>query len=161
MATPHVSGLTALMSQYIREHDLLAKARSVTGNEAFTARALAQSLLMSTAQPLVEEASGVEYSVRNQGAGLANIRNAVNAQSFLLVDGQPDGKVKAELGDGDQGWSFAFTLYNLTGNALTYDLDASILTTDTLVARTVGKLTTSPPTKWLPWVRKSLTPGKR
>lgn len=139
MATPHVSGLTALMSQYIREHDLLAKARSVTGNEAFTARALAQSLLMSTAQPLVEEASGVEYSVRNQGAGLANIRNAVNAQSFLLVDGQPDGKVKAELGDGDQGWSFAFTLYNLTGNALTYDLDASILTTDTLVAEDSGK----------------------
>ena len=94
---------------------------------------------MSTAQPLVEEASGVEYSVRNQGAGLANIQDAISAQSFILVNGDSDGKVKAELGDGDQGWDFTFTLYNLTDEAQAYDLDASILTTDTLVVKDGSK----------------------
>lgn len=139
MAAPHLSGLTALLSQYIRENDLLATARAVTGNEDLTVRALIQSLLMSTAQPLVEEASGVEYSVRNQGAGLANIQDAINAQSFILVNDDSDGKVKAELGDGDQGWNFTFTLYNLTDEAQAYDLDASILTTDTLVVKDGSK----------------------
>src|SRR5699024_2161732 len=50
-----------------------------------------------------------------------------------------DGKVKAELGDGDQGWNFTFTLYNLTDEAQAYDLDASILTTDTLVVKDGSK----------------------
>lgn len=131
MATPHVSGLVALASQYIRETDLLDQARTLTGNKALPLRVLSQSLLMSTADPLLEESSGVEYSVRNQGAGLANMNNVVNAESFVLVDGQSDGKVKAELGDGKTGWTFAFSLYNLTDRGLTYDLDASILTTDT------------------------------
>ncbi len=135
MATPHVSGLVALASQYIRESGLLEKARAMTGNKDLPTRVLAQSLLMSTADPLMEESSGVEYSVRNQGAGLANINHAVNAETFVLVDGQSDGKVKAELGDGETGWTFSFSLYNLTEASLTYDLDASILTTDTIVAQ--------------------------
>lgn len=124
MATPHVSGLVALASQYIRENGLAEKA-------GVSARVLAQSLLMSTAVPLTEESSGVEYSVRNQGAGLANVQNVVNAESFILVDGQSDGKVKAELGDGTAPWSFTFTIRNLTDSSLTYALDASILTTGT------------------------------
>lgn len=44
---------------------------------------------MSTAMPLIEESTGLEYSVRNQGAGLANVQNLVKAQSMILVDGQP------------------------------------------------------------------------
>lgn len=138
MATPHVSGLTALAGQYVRETDVLERAKTGSGVSTLTQRNLIQSLLMSTATPLIEEASGLPYSVRNQGAGLANIENVVNAQSFLLVDGQPDGKVKAELGDGTEGWSFSFTVNNLTAEALAYKLDASILTTDTLVAEEDG-----------------------
>ena len=34
-----------------------------------------------------------------QGAGLAKVDDALAAQAYVLVDGQPDGKVKAELGD--------------------------------------------------------------
>lgn len=135
MATPHVSGLVALASQYIRETNLLDQAKTLTGNNALPLRALSQSLLMSTADPLLEVSSGVEYSVRSQGAGLANINHVVNAESFVLVDGQSDGKVKAELGDGKAGWTFAFSVYNLTDKGLTYDLDASILTTDTLTVQ--------------------------
>lgn len=140
MATPHVSGLVALSSQYIKEKGLLDIARESSGKEALSLRALSQSLLMSTAEPLIEESTREEYSVRNQGAGLANIQNVVDTQSFILVDGQDDGKVKAELGDGgENGWSFTFSINNLTDSALTYDLDASVLTTGTVAREENGK----------------------
>lgn len=53
---------------------------------------------MSTAQPLRDE-NGLYYPVLQQGAGLAQVDKAIAAQSYVLVDGQSDGKVKAELGD--------------------------------------------------------------
>ncbi len=124
MAAPHLSGLTALLNQYLEENGILEK----TG---MSARVLAQSLLMSTATPLIEEASGVEYSVRNQGAGLANIENAINSNAYILVSGQEDGKVKAELGDGTADRMVEFTITNFGDKALTYDLSASVLTTAT------------------------------
>ena len=139
MATPHVAGLVALAGQYVRESGLLPKVQEVTSNKDLSARDLIQSLLMSTATPLIEESTGVAYSVRNQGAGLANVQNLVNAQSMILVDGQSDGKVKAELGDGEKGWSFSFRLYNLSGQDRAYTLDTSVLTTDTVTAEAEGK----------------------
>ena len=48
MAAPQVTGMAALVAQYIRETGLAEK----TGH---TARQLAQSLLMSTAEPLLED----------------------------------------------------------------------------------------------------------
>lgn len=124
MAAPHVAGLAALASQYIKENEL----DTATGQ---TVRALIQSLLMSTAEPLVEETTGVEYSVRQQGAGLASIENLVNASSYVLVEGESDGKVKAELGDGTEPRSFSFTISNMTDAEQIYDLSASIITTGT------------------------------
>ena len=130
MATPHVTGLVALANQYMDDVGLVETAKAVSGIETLSNRVLTHSLLMSTAATLTS-ANGNEYSVRNQGAGLANIEALVSAESFILVDGQPDGKVKAELGDGTDARSFGFTVYNLTEEALCYELDASILTTDT------------------------------
>ena len=139
MAAPHLSGLAALASQYLREEDVLTRAQAVSGLETLTQRHLIQSLLMSTAEPVIEAASGVEYSVRNQGSGLANIENLINAPSFILVDGQPDGKVKIELGDSSRDWTATFSINNLTHGALVYDLSASILTTGTTVGEAFGK----------------------
>lgn len=134
MASPHVSGLAALASQYIREENVLERARKASGNEELTLRNLSQSLMMSTAKPLIEESSKMEYSVRNQGAGLADIEGVVKADSFLMVDGQKDGKVKAELGDGTDGWKFTFSVNNLTDSQEDYKLDAVMMTTDTVKA---------------------------
>ena len=131
MATPHVSGLVALASQYVQENGLVEIAKTVSGLENLTQRTLIQSLLMSTAEPMMN-ANGYAYAVRQQGAGLANVSNLVNAETFLMVDGLADGKIKAELGDGVDGWSFSFKVYNLTDAAVNYTLDASILTTDTV-----------------------------
>ena len=89
--------MAVLVAQYIRENGLEAK----TGK---TARQLAQSLLMSTAVPMMEAGSAYYYSVLRQGAGLANVGNAVSAGSYIMMGEEAtqsasDGKVKAELGD--------------------------------------------------------------
>lgn len=90
MAAPQVAGITALVKQAIRERGL--------SQEGITDRALAQSLMMSTAVPMRDE-NGNFFPVIQQGAGLVNTAAATSADTYVLVDGQPDGKVKAELGE--------------------------------------------------------------
>ncbi|MDE7281312.1 MAG: S8 family serine peptidase, partial [Ruminiclostridium sp.] len=128
MASPQVAGMAAVAAQYVREKGLEKKT-------SLSARALIQSLLMSTARPMTDE-DGYYYSVLQQGAGLANIGSAVNADSYILMDkdanaGAADGKVKAELGDDPKktgSYTFGFTLYNLTNTEKKYDLSADFFT---------------------------------
>lgn len=123
MAAPHVAGLSAVLIQYIRENGLEEK----TG---LSARQLAQSLLMSTAEPIIEESTDLEYSVRRQGAGLANVSSAISSPTYVQVEGQEDGKVKIELGDDPSRagtYSFRFTVENLTDAEQQYTLDTSIM----------------------------------
>lgn len=131
MAAPQVTGMAALLAQYIRENGLDV----ATG---LSARHLAQSLLMSTAEPLLEEASGGNYySILTQGAGLARVDRAATANSYVLVDGQKDGKVKAELGDDPSRtgeYRFSFSIHNLTDEPLTYALKADVFTQDVFEA---------------------------
>ncbi len=124
MAAPGMTGLSALVLQYIHENALDEK----TG---LSARTLAQSLLMSTAQPLMEGEN--EYSPRRQGAGLGNAAAATTSPSYILV-GQTegnDGKVKAELGDDPERtgvYTFDFTIFNISDTLQAYAFDASVLT---------------------------------
>ncbi len=130
MAAPQVAGMAALLAQYIRESGLEEK----TGLDA---RTLAQSLLMSTAVPVLDGTNGgYYYPVIQQGAGLANVGNAILADSYILM-GQDatasyaDGKVKAELGDDPNRsgeYSFSFTIYNLTGEEKVYNLYSDMFT---------------------------------
>ena len=125
MAAPQVTGMSALVMQYIEESGIDASAYGMTK------RALAQSLLMSTAVPVIEEDSGYYYSVMKQGAGVANVGNAVSAESFIKVDGQDDGKVKVELYDDPDRtgvYTASFSINNLTEDALTYNLSAVFFT---------------------------------
>ena len=124
MAAPHISGLTALLSQYYRQTGLAEKL-------GVSPRVLSQSLLMSTATPIVDGNSGLPYPVIQQGAGLANAYDAMNASSYVLVNGQADGKVKAELGDDPNRtgvYTFDYTLHNMTLEAQRYTLDADVYT---------------------------------
>ena len=132
MAAPQITGMAALVAQYIRENDL-------TEQTGLTARQLAQSLLMSTAEPMVEEygkdGDGY-YPVLRQGAGLANVANAVTSGTYILMDeganaGAADGKVKVELGDDPARtgkYSFGFTIHNLEDEAAYFDLSADFFT---------------------------------
>ena len=132
MAAPQITGMAALVAQYIRENDL-------TEQTGLTARQLAQSLLMSTAEPMVEDygkdGDGY-YPVLRQGAGLANVANAVTSGTYILMDeganaGAADGKVKVELGDDPARtgkYSFGFTIHNLEDEAAYFDLSADFFT---------------------------------
>ena len=124
MSSPHVAGLSALASEYIADRGLVEK----TG---LSQRVLTQSLMMSTADVILENT--MPYSVRNQGAGLASIENMILADSYILVDGQSDGKVKAELGDGTAARTFTFSVNNLTDSELVYNLSAQMMTSGVTV----------------------------
>ncbi|WP_024867424.1 S8 family serine peptidase [Butyrivibrio sp. FCS014] len=128
MSAPSIAGQTALVEQYIKENDLAAK----TG---LSVRTLAQSLIMSTATPLTtgNDASAPEYSPRSQGAGLANVHEAVTSPAYVLVGDKAgnDGKVKVVLGDDPSrngSYNFSFDVYNLTDEPQYYELDSSVLT---------------------------------
>ncbi|MDO4413612.1 MAG: S8 family serine peptidase, partial [Erysipelotrichaceae bacterium] len=132
MAAPHMAGLSAVLAQYVRENELSVEGRS--------ARAINQSLLMSTAVPMMND--GQYVSVLQQGSGLVNVHNAVNAKSVIMMDENDgtltaktnaaiDGKVKAELGDNpnrENNYTYGFTIYNLSGEELTYDLSTDLFT---------------------------------
>ena len=125
MAAPQVTGMVAVLAQYLRESGLAEK----TG---VSARHLAQSLLMSTAEPMTDE-YGDYYPVIQQGAGLANVNSAINANSYVMVDGQSDGKAKVELGDDPAKngvYTATFTIHNFTDEAQSYALSADVFTQD-------------------------------
>ena len=127
MAAPQVAGMAALVAQYLNENHVKA--------EGLTTRGLVQSLLMSTAVPVKTE-DGSYYPVLQQGAGLANVGNAINAHSYITMDadatsGAADGKVKVELGDDPAKtgvYTFGFTLHDLSGKGGTYALSADVFT---------------------------------
>lgn len=134
MASPQVAGMAALVEQYIREEKLAEK----TG---LSPRTLAQSLLMSTAVPMLEDhGDGTDgyYSILQQGSGLANVGKAIAADSYILMGANAtksyaDGKVKVELGDDPERngeYTFSFSLHNLTATEKTYALSADFFTQD-------------------------------
>ena len=111
MAAPNVAGISALVMQYVRENFA----------EDTDYRTLVQNLLVSTSSPLrFDEESGLFYSPRSQGSGLANAYDAVVTKVYLTVDGTDT--PKAELGaDPDKTGEYEFT-YNVTnfGDAPAY-----------------------------------------
>ncbi len=123
MSAPQLSGVAALVLQYLGEqYPDLADAQE---------RDVAQALLMSTADPIISNLSGVEASPRQQGAGLVNAADALKAEAYLSVPGEA--KPKAELGDdADRNGKFAFSfdIHNMANYAQTYELSASLLTED-------------------------------
>ena len=134
MASPQVAGMAAVVAQYIRESGLAEK----TG---LTVRQLTNSLLMSTAKPIKNYDSEIgeyTYSVLNQGAGLANVGDAVSAESYIMVKDNlsgtaSDGKVKAEFGDDPERtgeYSFEFSINNISGRAQEYTFSTDLFTQD-------------------------------
>ncbi len=130
MAAPQIAGIAAVLAQYLRENGIPEK----TG---LTTRQLTNSLLMSTAEPLVEEEADYQfYSVLKQGAGLVSVNRAIAAHSYILMDesataSAKDGKVKAEIGETDGEFSVKFTVNNFTDEEIDAYLDSTFFTQDT------------------------------
>ena len=128
MASPQIAGIVAVMGQYIRENGLTEK----TG---LSERQLIQSLLMSTATPMIEDGYGY-YSLLGQGAGFVDVASAVSAKSVITMgDGATiypaDGMVKAELGAIDTNeFSFTFNVTNIADEDQLFNLYADFFTQD-------------------------------
>jgi len=128
MAAPHVTGMAALLAQYVRENDL---AKWTDGNP----RTLINSLLMSTALPLMD-ADGYYVPVLQQGAGLGNVFAATKALSFIMMNEDAtlyaeDGKVKVELGDDPDRageYEFSFKITNTSEDDLAYEFATDMFT---------------------------------
>ena len=136
MAAPHITGLAAVVAEYLRENPI--SGRNTELNTNYSTRAIIQSLLMSTATPMAPEN---EYlSILQQGAGLAEVAKAVKSPSVVMITdagntltvrtgANADGKVKAELGDDLEKtgtYTFGFKVFNLTDDVLTYELNTDL-----------------------------------
>ena len=118
MSAPQVAGVAALVMQYL--HELYPN--SPDGS----IRDMAEALMMSTADPIIDSDSGVEASPRQQGAGLVDAYEATTTTAYLTVDGNSP---KAQLGDSSTGkYAFSFEIHNFGNEEKTYVLDASLLT---------------------------------
>lgn len=123
MAAPNLSGITALVMQYLRANypDMNISARELT-----------QNLLVSTSVPLVfDDETGLPYSPRQQGSGLANAFNAICAQVYLQVEGMDS--PKGELGDDPSKigqYDFTFDVVNFGTTDAYYHLSTWAQTED-------------------------------
>ena len=127
MAAPHITGMAALLGEYVRENDL----ETVTG---LNARTLINSLLMSTASPMIVD--GAYLPILQQGAGLGDTYAATQAKSYIMMgedatSSAADGKVKVELGQDaarEGVYSYSFSVNNFSDTDMTYELGTDIFT---------------------------------
>lgn len=121
MATPVASGAALVIKQYLESDD-----SGVSATVYNTEDDIVRKLMMSSAVPLIDPESGVEYSPRAQGAGLVNI-GAAASSGIILTDA--GGKAaKLELGD-KLGTSFGIDVRvkNITGSDQKYLLSAALI----------------------------------
>ncbi len=136
MATPNVSGVAALLRQYVKEnfrtftgHDF-----TETNDDAVEATKIVNRLLMSTADIVINK-NGLPYSVRKQGSGLANLTKSAATDAYILTYDRLDGSVmdksKIELGDDASKtgvYTLKFGVQNFGPSTLSYNLSTSVLT---------------------------------
>ena len=127
MATPNLSGVALLLRQYVVENfpDIADDSQAVNS--------MVYRLMMSTAD-IIRNKNGLPYAVRKQGAGLANLYNAIASTAVLSTydeNGKIMDKPKLELGDDPAKtgvYTMTFCVENFGSTALSYDLGAYIMT---------------------------------
>ncbi len=137
MATPNMSGVVALLRQYVKE-----SFPEIADNDVEVA-ALVNRLLMSTADVVIGK-NGLPYSVRKQGAGLANLDECALTTAYIQTYSRKDGSVmdksKIELGDDPDKvgvYVLKFSIVNFGSTALTYDISATVMTEGVSETKTV------------------------
>lgn len=119
MASPQVAGAMAVLNQYLREQGY---------EKGMTTWQLAANLLMSTADP-IWYSTELEYSPRQQGAGLVDLEGATGAGAYLSNPDAEYGRPKAEVGESASGtYRFTFTITNISNEDKTYRFDSSLFT---------------------------------
>ena len=124
MATPQITGIAALVHEYVDSSDKFANLSETAKAQAVT------QLLMSTATPMLDPRDDSSYyTPRQQGAGVANAVAATTTNVYATVDGATDAsRPKADLGESANGqWSFTITLHNVGDQARSFTPDTAAL----------------------------------
>ena len=127
MACPNLAGVVILLRQYVVENfpDI--------ANDSAKVNAMVNCLMMSTAD-IANNTNGLPYSVRKQGAGLANLLSSINTPAYITTydkDGNAMDKTKLELGDDPEKtgvYEMSFSVNNFGTKKLTYNLGAYVMT---------------------------------
>ncbi len=123
MATPYISGELLILKQYLAEKGL---------------DDIAYQLAVSSAKPMISK-NGCEYSPRWQGAGLADIEAALNAE--IIAYSTYTGECKIALGELDAGKRarMSVTVRNITDKDVTYTLSASCAGDEYIYSQKIGE----------------------
>ena len=127
MATPNLAGVALLLRQYVVENfpEIADNGPAVTS--------MVYRLMMSTGDIILNK-NGLPYAVRKQGAGLANLYNAMATPAVITTydaNGKAMDKTKLELGDDPTKtgvYTMSFTVDNFGSAALSYDIGAYVMT---------------------------------
>ncbi len=128
MATPNISGFSALMRQYVIENfpEATDNPQSIS--------TIVNRLMMSTADIILAK-NGLPYAVRKQGAGLANLTKSASTSAYIITYDRTDGsemdKTKIELGDDPDKtgvYTLTFSVKNFGSSALSYNIGAYVYT---------------------------------
>jgi len=141
MACPNLAGVVILLRQYVVENfpDI--------ANDNVKVNAMVNCLLMSTADVALNT-NGLPYSVRKQGAGLANLLNSIHTPAYITTydaNGAAMDKTKLELGDNPEKtgvYKMSFSVQNFGSKKVTYELGAYVMTEGVSETKTnAGKTT--------------------
>ncbi len=142
MATPNMSGVVALLRQYVKEN------HPDKAGDPVAVTAFVNQLLMSTAD-IVYNTNGLAYSVRKQGAGLANLANSAATTAYIQTYDRLSGaimdKTKIELGDDPDKtgvYTLKFAVNNFGSTALSYKVGALVMTEGVSETKTTDGKTT-------------------
>ncbi|MBO5046328.1 MAG: leucine-rich repeat protein [Clostridia bacterium] len=131
MASPNMAGAVTLLRQHVQTTVDFGALTGIAKSVALTAY-VNQLLMSTTAIALNEE--GNPYTPRKQGAGLADIQSAIDAEGYLTVEdenGKSLDKTKLELGDDKEKtgiYTMNFTLRNISGKQETYQINPYVMT---------------------------------
>ena len=141
MACPNLAGVVILLRQYVVENF------PEIANDNVAVNAMVNRLLMSTAT-IANNTNGLPYAVRKQGAGLADLMNAIGTTAYITTydkDGKEMDKTKLELGDDPEKtgvYEMSFTVNNFGEKNLSYDIGAYVMTEGVSETKTnAGKTT--------------------
>ena len=141
MACPNLAGVTILLRQYVVENF------PAIANDNVKVNRMVNALMMSTAD-IALNTNGLPYSVRKQGAGLANLMNSINTPAIITTydrNGNPMDKPKLQLGDDKSKtgvYEMTFDVVNFGDTELRYELGAYVLTEGVSETKTAHGLTT-------------------
>lgn len=127
MACPNLAGVVILLRQYVVENFPEIADNNVEVN------AMVNRLMMSTAD-IVMNTNGLPYAVRKQGAGLANLANALETTANILTyrsNGDIMDTAKLELGDDPDRsgvYEMSFCVENFGTKDLTYTIGSYVMT---------------------------------